>query len=113
MPPLASFSTLVLKRRMPIKALLLDQSFSAGVGNWVADEVLYQAFVHPEQGAHTLDEGQVKRLWEKVGEVCRVAVAVDADSTRFPSHWLFRHRWVGIPVRWRHSPSLVLTFVLM
>ena len=25
-----------------IKAALLDQSFSAGVGNWVADEVLYQ-----------------------------------------------------------------------
>jgi len=23
--------------------VLLDQSFSAGVGNWIADEVLYQA----------------------------------------------------------------------
>eukprot|EP00983_Pelagomonas_calceolata_P123482 1161010-Pelagomonas_calceolata.AAC.4 len=27
---------------MRIKALLLDQAFAAGVGNWVADEVLYQ-----------------------------------------------------------------------
>lgn len=36
MPPLEDFSKLVLKRTCPIKALLLDQSFSAGVGNWVA-----------------------------------------------------------------------------
>lgn len=38
MPPLDEFSPLVKKRNMPIKALLLDQSFSAGVGNWVAGE---------------------------------------------------------------------------
>lgn len=37
MPPLAEFSSLVYKRKgTAIKALLLDQSFSAGVGNWVA-----------------------------------------------------------------------------
>lgn len=36
MPPIDEFSTQVLKRSCPIKALLLDQSFSAGVGNWVA-----------------------------------------------------------------------------
>ena len=28
-----------------IKALLLDQAFAAGVGNWVADEVLYQVCI--------------------------------------------------------------------
>lgn len=36
MPALDDFSSLVSKRGSPIKALLLDQSFSAGVGNWVA-----------------------------------------------------------------------------
>jgi formamidopyrimidine-DNA glycosylase len=36
MPTLDQFTPLVLKRSCPIKALLLDQSFSAGVGNWVA-----------------------------------------------------------------------------
>ena len=36
MPCLEDFSSQVLKRTCPIKALLLDQSFSAGVGNWVA-----------------------------------------------------------------------------
>jgi formamidopyrimidine-DNA glycosylase len=38
MPNLTDFSKGVLKRTCPIKALLLDQSFSAGVGNWVAGE---------------------------------------------------------------------------
>jgi len=38
MPDLADFRSGVLKRTCPIKALLLDQSFSAGVGNWVAGD---------------------------------------------------------------------------
>jgi formamidopyrimidine-DNA glycosylase len=37
MPDLKIFSELIRQRRTTIKALLLDQKFSAGVGNWVAD----------------------------------------------------------------------------
>ncbi|KAJ8481482.1 hypothetical protein ONZ45_g15302 [Pleurotus djamor] len=40
MPSLEDFKAKVLKRSCPIKALLLDQSFSAGVGNWVAENWL-------------------------------------------------------------------------
>lgn len=40
MPALEDFKRQVTKRSCPIKALLLDQSFSAGVGNWVAGELL-------------------------------------------------------------------------
>ena len=36
MPTLEDFTQRLSKRRAPIKAVLLDQSFSAGVGNWVA-----------------------------------------------------------------------------
>jgi formamidopyrimidine-DNA glycosylase len=39
MPSLLNFRALVLKRSCPIKALLLDQSFSAGVGNYLAGEL--------------------------------------------------------------------------
>ena len=41
MPDLDTFVEAVGKRKVPIKALLLDQSFSAGVGNWVAYILLY------------------------------------------------------------------------
>ncbi|EJT97063.1 hypothetical protein DACRYDRAFT_91738 [Dacryopinax primogenitus] len=93
MPSLPTFSSLMLKRNMPIKALLLDQSFSAGVGNWVADEVLFHARIHPETRANELRPEEVKRVWEKVRWVCEVAVGVDSDGSRFPSDWLFRFRW--------------------
>jgi formamidopyrimidine-DNA glycosylase len=36
MPDFEWFAETVNKRKVPIKALLLDQTFSAGVGNWVA-----------------------------------------------------------------------------
>ncbi|KAJ9526568.1 hypothetical protein QJQ45_017668, partial [Haematococcus lacustris] len=45
-----------------VKALLLDQGFTAGIGNWVADEVLYQARVHPEQLVADMPEPQVGLL---------------------------------------------------
>lgn len=95
MPDLPTFSSLLLKRSCPIKALLLNQSFSAGVGNWVADEVLYHAGVHPEQRCRTLSEEQVEKVWKWTSEICRIAVDVNADDEKFPEDWLFKHRWVS------------------
>ncbi|KAG1757940.1 Formamidopyrimidine-DNA glycosylase H2TH domain-containing protein [Suillus lakei] len=93
MPPLCEFQALVLKRSCPIKALLLDQSFSAGVGNYLADEILYQAKVHPEQRCNTLQQRQVEALHREVADVCRIAVEANADDDKYPSHWIFKHRW--------------------
>ncbi|KAI0063211.1 AtMMH-1 [Artomyces pyxidatus] len=93
MPDLEYFKKGVLKRTSPIKALLLDQSFSAGVGNWVADEILYHARVHPEQRCNTLTDEQLTALHHQTSEVCRIAVQVNADDSKFPDDWLFKHRW--------------------
>lgn len=94
MPPLAEFSNLISKRKgTAIKTLLLDQSFSAGIGNWVADEVLYHAGIHPEQRCYTLSEGQLQLLHEKIKYVCETAISFNADDSKFPDNWLFRHRW--------------------
>lgn len=93
MPPLETFAVAVHKRSCPIKALLLDQSFSAGVGNWVADEILYHARVHPEQRCNTLSDEQIKELHEKTVYVTRTAVDANADDSLFPENWLFKHRW--------------------
>jgi hypothetical protein len=30
-----------------------------------------------------------------IAEVCKVAVSVDADDTKFPDDWLFKYRWVS------------------
>src|SRR5215831_1154576 len=41
LPSPGRFRALARARTSAVKALLLDQSFAAGVGNWIADEVLY------------------------------------------------------------------------
>ncbi|KAF9072700.1 AtMMH-1 [Rhodocollybia butyracea] len=93
MPSLDTFKPLVLKRSCPVKALLLDQTFSAGVGNWVADEILYHSHVHPEQRCNTLTADQLESLHHCTKFVCETAVSVDADDMKFPDDWLFKHRW--------------------
>lgn len=80
-------------RHVPIKALLLDQTMMSGVGNWVADETLYQAKVHPEQYCDTFSDDEIKTIWENVRYVCQTAVDNLGDSDQFPEHWLFNYRW--------------------
>ena len=41
-------------RSITLKGLLLDQSFAAGVGNWMADEILYHARLDPRRPASSL-----------------------------------------------------------
>ncbi len=49
-------------RRSAIKAVLLDQTVIAGLGNMCADEVLWWAGIDPHRPAHSLDAAEVERL---------------------------------------------------
>lgn len=112
MPSLVDFCSPIRKRSCAIKSLLLDQSFSAGIGNWVAgmkplytttkkgikrfesDEVLYQSCIHPERPANSLEMEELTNLHTKIIAVCQQAIELNADSSLFPENWLFKHRWV-------------------
>ncbi|KAJ7524398.1 hypothetical protein O6H91_17G003400 [Diphasiastrum complanatum] len=87
------FYNIFTKKKMAIKALLLDQSIISGIGNWIADEVLYQARIHPEQSASSLSVEDCKRLLASISEVVKFAIEVDADCERFPREWIFHYRW--------------------
>ncbi|KAL1841654.1 hypothetical protein VTJ49DRAFT_6760 [Mycothermus thermophilus] len=80
-------------RHVPIKALILDQTVLSGVGNWVGDEVLYHARLHPEQYCDEFSDEQIKRLYESIRHVCQFAVDKLGDSDQFPEDWLFHYRW--------------------
>ena len=102
-------------KRVPIKALLLDQANISGIGNWVGsvllgsyldhiiyasnadllgrDEIMYDAKIHPEQYSNTLTTAQIKQLHKSIHYVCSFAVDNLADSSKFPEEWLFKHRW--------------------
>ncbi|XP_021620617.2 formamidopyrimidine-DNA glycosylase-like [Manihot esculenta] len=57
------------KKKIAIKALLLDQGFISGIGNWIADEVLYQARIHPLQTASILSKESCATLLKCIKEV--------------------------------------------
>lgn len=80
-------------RHVPVKALLLDQATISGIGNWVADETLYHAKLHPEQYSDTFSDAEITKLYESVRYVCQTAVDKLGDSDEFPKHWIFDYRW--------------------
>ena len=93
LPSAARLHAMLRERRSPIKAVLLDQSFAAGIGNWIADEVLYQAGIAPKRRASTLTAAEARRLRSKIRSVIGRAVGAGSDSDRFPRWWLFHRRW--------------------
>ena len=93
MPARAEFVARLRRRKGPLKAVLLDQSFAAGVGNWIADEILYQAGLDPRRRGAELTEAEAARVHAKLARIITRAVQVDADKDRLPKSWLFHHRW--------------------
>ncbi|WVN87134.1 uncharacterized protein L203_102310 [Cryptococcus depauperatus CBS 7841] len=92
-PTLDKFQDLIQGKKGTVKGMIMDQAFSAGVGNWVADEVLYQARIHPSCPVSSLSEQNIKDLHYQLRAVPLAAVSVNADSKHFPRDWLFQWRW--------------------
>jgi formamidopyrimidine-DNA glycosylase len=85
----------VVKKKAPLKAILLDQSVFAGIGNWIADEVLYVARLRPSRLGSSLTQKEAKKLHDAIKFVVDHAVEVGADKEKFPDSWLFHARWGG------------------
>ena len=58
----------------PVKALLLDQEFLAGVGNIYADEALFLAGIHPRRKVKALKPAERSKLLEAVKTVLRKGI---------------------------------------
>ena len=58
----------------PVKALLLDQEFLAGVGNIYADEALFLAGIHPRRKVKTLKPAEKTVLLKAVQSVLRKGI---------------------------------------
>ncbi len=69
------------KHKAPIKAVLLDQAFIAGIGNMYADEALFAAKIHPLRQANTLSPKEIKTLYEAIVHVLRSAIDSKGAST--------------------------------
>mmetsp|Transcript_2753 Transcript_2753/g.5018 ORF Transcript_2753/g.5018 Transcript_2753/m.5018 type:complete len:357 (-) Transcript_2753:356-1426(-) len=87
-------SLLSAKGSTPIKSLLLDQSCLSGIGNWMADEILFHSRIHPEQRTNLLSYDDTKRIRHSIETIITGAVSIDSgDVDSYPEEWLFHHRW--------------------
>lgn len=60
------FKSRLITRKRVLKALLLDQTFVAGIGNIYADEALFRAKIHPERRSDSLSDAEVARLYDTI-----------------------------------------------
>ncbi len=85
---------LARRKRSPIKAALLAQELFPGVGNWMADEILWQSRINPRATCADLDALNMRRLWQKTRSVCRTAIrTIGVNWDDPPKGWLLHVRW--------------------
>jgi formamidopyrimidine-DNA glycosylase len=71
----AQFRAAFARGTAPVKARLLDQEAIAGIGNLLADQVLWQAKIHPARPVGELSRAEVDRLGRAVRRSVQAAVA--------------------------------------
>ena len=67
-------------RKSPIKSLLMNQFFVAGIGNIYASEILFRAGINPTRPAKSLKEKEIKNLHQKTQEILKEAIRLRGSS---------------------------------
>ncbi len=87
-PLAADFTLAAFKQRLRrrtnsgIKAVLLDQTVIAGIGNIYADESLWSAKIHPETRAVDISDVKLKALYEGLLAVLRLSIEKGGSTDR-------------------------------
>ena len=68
------------KRRVPIKQVLLDQSFVAGIGNIYANEICFALRIDPRKRCDQLTKAQITALPEITRQI--LSLAIEAGAAR-------------------------------
>lgn len=74
------FTEKLRKRKTPVKAALLDQSFVAGLGNIYVDEALWRAQVRPTRRADRVTKKEAAALCAAAGDVMNESIAVGGTT---------------------------------
>ncbi|HJP96810.1 MAG TPA: bifunctional DNA-formamidopyrimidine glycosylase/DNA-(apurinic or apyrimidinic site) lyase [Candidatus Saccharimonadales bacterium] len=73
---------LMRRKKSGIKAVLLDQTVIAGIGNIYADESLWGAKIHPETKVQDIPEKQLKTLFKELQAVLWLAIEKGGSTDR-------------------------------
>jgi len=74
------FTVALKKRKTAIKAVLLNQSFIAGLGNIYVDEALWRAKIAPTRRADKLTDKEAKLLAKSAGDVMNESIKVGGTT---------------------------------
>lgn len=75
-------SRLTRRAKARIKDALLDQTVLAGLGNIYADEVNYQARLHPARRVQTVSPAERRRLFKAIQRIVKLAIAQSGTTYR-------------------------------
>jgi formamidopyrimidine-DNA glycosylase len=78
----ARLSGRIRRRRVAVKALLLDQAVVAGIGNIYADEALFLAGIHPLRRGTSLSDDEIERLHGAIRQVLTEAIGQHGTTLR-------------------------------
>lgn len=70
----AWFARKLKERKVPIKSLLMDHAFIAGIGNIYASEILFQSRINPERPAHRLNKEEIATLHTATRKILAEAI---------------------------------------
>ncbi len=80
--------------RAPIKGVLLMQRGFPGIGNWMADEILWRAGILPKTPSGKLNPGRLNALYRATRFVVRASLkSIGHDNSEPPASWLLHQRW--------------------
>lgn len=77
---LEKFREIILKKKKPIKLILLDQTQIAGVGNIYSNEALFLAKIHPEKRGNELSREEADNLYRSLLEVLKEGIKYGGSS---------------------------------
>lgn len=80
--PKEFISRLQRRKNSNIKAVILDQSVLAGVGNIYADESLWGAKIHPATLTRDVPEAKLKTLYTKLRDVLELSIQKGGSSDK-------------------------------
>lgn len=89
------FSERLRSKHGKVKSVLMNQSVLAGIGNVYADEILFQARLHPETKMGALTDRQIAALYDAMRDVLETAIEKQADPKQMPEKWLLPKRKKG------------------
>ena len=79
---LEKFTEIIKSKKLPIKAVIMDQTLIAGLGNIYADESCFQAGIYQLKKTNSLKDNEIKNLFQAINVVIKNAIKYRGSSVK-------------------------------